>query len=113
MGKSEQIELEVLIAIRNNQNIPVDEFYKIFDCNWPIYRMSMGDLYNKGLLIITRHEIIPGLNRLQLTGTGKCREMELLQELSNDLSKILSEPKKTKKSRTFVQKASSLKSFPV
>ena len=113
MGKSEQMELEILIAIRDNPNIPVDEFYKIFDCNWPIYKVSLGDLYNQGLLIITRHETIPGLNRLELTGTGKCRESELLQERSNDLSKILSDPKKTRKSRTFVQTVSSPKPIPV
>jgi hypothetical protein len=113
MEKSKQIELEVLIAIRNNQHIPVDEFYKIFDCNWSVYRRSMGELYNKGLFVISPHETIPGLNRLELTGTGKCRETELLLERSNDLSKILSEAKKTKKPRTFVQSKSSLKSLPV
>ena len=113
MGKSEHMELEILIAIRNNQKTPVDEFYKIFDCNWPIYRVSMGELYNKGMFIITPHEIIPGLNRLELTGRGKCRETELLHERSNDLSNILAEPKKTKKPRTVVQKAGSLKPIPV
>lgn len=100
MDKSKQMELEILVAIRNNQNVPVDEFYKIFDCCWPEYRKAMGDLYNQELFIISPHEIVPGLNRLELTETGKRRETELLLERSNDLTKIISEPKKVRKSRS-------------
>jgi hypothetical protein len=113
MEKSEQMELEILISIRNNPNIPVDEFYKIFDCNWTIYRVFMGVFYNKGLFIISRHEVIPGLNRFELTWKGKCREKELLEERSKKISKSLSEQKKTKKPRAAAQTISSLKSIPV
>jgi hypothetical protein len=99
MDKSKQMELEILVAIRNNPNVPVDEFYKVFDCCWPEYRKCMSESYNQGLFIISPHEIIPGLNRLELTDTGKSRETELLLERSNDLSKIISEPKKIRKTR--------------
>ena len=100
MEKSKQMELEVLVAIRNNPKVPADEFYTIFECCWPEYRAVMGDLYNNGLFIVSRHEIIPGLNRLELTGSGKRRETELLLERSNGLSNIISEPKKTRKLRS-------------
>ena len=82
MEKSKQMELEILVAIRNNPNVSVDEFYKIFDGCWREYRICMGELYNQGLFIISPHEIIPGLNRLELTDTGKLRESELLLERS-------------------------------
>jgi hypothetical protein len=109
MENIKQMELEVLIAIRNNPKTHVDEFYKIFECCWPEYRTLMGDLYNKGLFIISRHELIRELNRLELTDMGKRRETELLLERSNALSKILSAPKKAKKPRTAVQMLDSLK----
>ena len=101
MEKSKQMELEVLVAIRNNPKVSADEFYTIFECCWPEYRAVMSDLYNNGLFIVSCHEIIPGLNRLELTGSGKRRETELLLERFNGLSKIISEPKKTRKSRSF------------
>ncbi|HSZ32301.1 MAG TPA: hypothetical protein VK772_03275 [Puia sp.] len=104
MEKSKQMELEVLVAIRNNPKAPVDEFYKIFDCCWPEYRESMSYLYCQGLFVISKHETIPGLNRLELTRTGKSRETELLLELEAGLSRIISIPKKIKKPRTTVQK---------
>jgi hypothetical protein len=104
MEKSKQMELEILVAIRNNPKTPADEFYKIFDCCWPEYRESMSYLYSQGLFIISRHEIIAGLNRLELTRTGKSRETELILEREAGLSRILSIPKKTKKPRTALQK---------
>ena len=103
MEKSKQMELEILIAIRNNPKVPVDEFYNIFDCCWSEYRAAMSELYNRGLFIISAHEIVPGLNRLELTEPGKIRETELLLERSNDLSKIISVPKKIKKSRSLIR----------
>jgi len=92
MEKHEQRELEILIAIRNHPKTPIDEFCKIFDCSWPEYREVMSDLYDDGLFIISSHEIIAGLNRLELTGNGKRRESELLLERSTNLSKLISRP---------------------
>jgi hypothetical protein len=112
MEKSEQMELEILIAIRNNPTIPVDEFYKIFDSNWTIYRVYMGVFYNKGLFMISRHEVIPGLNRFEQTWKGKCREKDLLEERSKEISNTLCEHKKAKKPRASTQTAGSLKSMP-
>jgi hypothetical protein len=97
MENNKQMELEILIAIRNNQTIPADEFHTIFDDRWPDYRTSMVSLYNKGLLINSCHAIIPGLNIWELTGAGKLRISELLFERSNDLAKMLSEKIKIKK----------------
>jgi hypothetical protein len=108
MEKSKQMELEILVAIRNNPKTPADEFYTIFDCCWPEYRTRMSYLYSQGLFVISRHEIIPGLNRLELTRTGKTRESELLLEREAGLSRIISESKKAKKPRTALQKAAHL-----
>jgi hypothetical protein len=100
MGKHQKRELEILIAIRNHPKTPIDEFCRIFDNCWPEYRSVMSDLYNEGLFIISSHEIIPGLKRLELTGNGRRRETELLLERSINLSKIISITKKTKEPTT-------------
>jgi hypothetical protein len=86
-------ELEILIAIRNNQAIPADEFYKLFDDRWPDYKESMGSLFTKGMFKLS--------TKLELTSAGKRRVTELLCERSGDLSNILLIRSKTKKLRTF------------
>jgi hypothetical protein len=86
MEKSKQMELEILVAIRNNPKTPADEFYTIFDCCWPEYRARVSYLYSQGLFVISRHEIIPGLNRLELTRTGKTRESEQFPNQKNQKS---------------------------
>jgi hypothetical protein len=101
MDNIDQMEIEILTAIRNNQTVPADDFYKLFENCWSEYRENMAALYHKELFIISRHDTIPGLNRLELTGKGKLRIADLLYQRSNDLSKKLSEPKKAKKARTF------------
>lgn len=101
MDNITQMEIEILTAIKNNQSAPADDFYKLFENCWSEYRENMAALYKNELFIISRHDAIPGLNRLELTGKGKLRIADLLFQRSNDLSKKLSEPKQTKKSRTF------------
>ena len=86
-------ELEILIAIRNNQAVPADEFCKLFDDRWPDYKESMGSLYTKGMFILS--------NKLELTSAGRLRVTELLCERSNDLSNILLIGMKSKKLQTF------------
>jgi hypothetical protein len=101
MENSKQMELEMLIAIRDNQTIPADEFYKIFDECWPDYKNCLVSLHNTGLLIKSRHDIIPGLKTWKLTNAGNYRITDLLLKRSNDLSERLTGPKKIKKLRTF------------
>lgn len=86
-------ELEILMAIRNNQAVPADEFHKLFDDRWPDYRESMASLYTKGMFILS--------SKLELTSEGKRRVTELLCERSGDLSNILLIGRKTKKSGNF------------
>jgi hypothetical protein len=97
MENSKHREIEILIAIRNNQATPADEFFKIFEYNWPRYRKHMLSLYSRGLLINARHDVVPGLTIWKLTEEGMCGLEELLLERSDDLSKRLSEPRNSEK----------------
>jgi hypothetical protein len=87
MENRKHMEIEILVAIRNNKSTPADEFYKIFDYQWLDYRKTMISLFNKGLFTATNHNKIPGLIVWELTGAGECRLTELLLERSDDLSK--------------------------
>ena len=91
MENIKQVELEILIAIRNNEAIPADEFYKLFDHRWPEYRKSMGSLYDRGLFIISCQFNMPGANKFELTRDGKLRVTELLSERSDDIHIKLTE----------------------
>jgi hypothetical protein len=106
MENIKQVELEILIAIRNNETIPADEFYKLFDHRWPEYRKSMGSLYDGGLFIISRQYNKPGANKFELTPDGKLRVTELLSERSEDIHIKLSEGKKVRSSETSAWRSS-------
>ena len=77
------MDLLILIAIRNNDKIPTDEFYKLFYHNWDVYNFRFKDLTVEGLFINSTLEHIPGRYRYELTKKGKLRIMEHLNERSN------------------------------
>src|ERR1700681_3777486 len=83
MEQAKHYELLLLITIRNNSKIPVDEFYKLFDNNWHFYSTRFKDLETKGLLKSSALEHLPGLYKYELTKKGNLRIMELLTERSN------------------------------
>jgi hypothetical protein len=76
-------ELLLLIAIRNNSKIPIDEFYKLFDDNWNVFSYKLKELEMKGLFMISALEHLPGSYKYELTTQGSLRITELLHERSN------------------------------
>ena len=96
MEQVKQLELLILIAIRNNRNIPSDEFSKLFDQNWPDYSLRFNVLTTEGLFIHSTLEHMPGLNRYHLTRKGKLRITELLNERSSEISVKLAQLKQGK-----------------
>jgi hypothetical protein len=89
MENSKQMELEILIAVKNSPTLPMDEFPTLFGEDWMDYKRYMISSYNNGLLNQVWHHIIPGLKIWELTGVGKRVLTELLLERSNDLSERL------------------------
>jgi predicted transcriptional regulator len=96
MEKSKHLDLLLLIAIRNNDKIPTDEFYTLFDHNWHVYSARFSDLKSEGLFIHSSLEHIQGSNRYELTRKGKLRISELLNERSIEIDVKLAQLKHRK-----------------
>ena len=83
MEKLKEMELEILITIRNNDTIESNQFYKLFENRWPHYRECVSILYDKGLFINADLQTMPGLKKFELTKQGNNRVSQLLSERSH------------------------------
>jgi len=83
MEKLKEMELEILITIRNNETIESNQFYKLFENRWPHYRECMSILYDRGLFINADLQAMPGLKKYALTKQGNDRVSQLLSERSH------------------------------
>ena len=83
MEKLKEMELELLITIRNNETTESNEFYKLFENRWPEYRECLSILYDKGLFVNGDLQAMPGLKKYQLTKQGNDRVSQLLSERSH------------------------------
>lgn len=83
MEKLKEMELEILITIRNNETIESNQFYKLFEDRWPNYKECMSILYERGLFINADSEAIPGLKKFELSKQGSNRVSQLLSERSH------------------------------
>ena len=82
MEKVKHDELLLLIAIRSNSKIPIEEFYKLFDDNWHLFSSRFRALETEELFIKSALEHLPGSFKYELTKKGNHRIMELLNERS-------------------------------
>ena len=83
MEKLKEMELEILITIRNNETIESNQFYKLFENRWPGYRECVSILYDRGLFINADLRAMPGLKKFELTKLGNNRVSQLLSERSH------------------------------
>ena len=83
MEKLKEMELEILITIRNNETVESNQFYKLFENLWPEYRECISILYDRGLFINANLKDIPELKKYELTKMGKNRVSQLLNERSH------------------------------
>ena len=83
MEKWKEMELEILITIRNNETIDSNQFYKLFEDRWPHYRECMSILYNRGLFTNADLKTMPGLKKYELTKQGNNIVSQLLSERSH------------------------------
>ena len=83
MEKLKEMELEILITIRNNETTESNQFYKLFENQWPQYRECIGILHDRGLFVNADLQAMPGLKKYELTKQGNHRVSELLSERSH------------------------------
>src|ERR1700742_3923030 len=83
MEKLKEMELEILITVRNNETVESNQFYKLFENRWPQYRDCMSILYDRGLFINADLLAMPGLKKFELTKQGNNRVSQLLSERSH------------------------------
>jgi hypothetical protein len=83
MEKLKEMELEILITIRNNETTESNEFYKLFDNCWPQYMECMSILSGRGLFTDAELKNAPGLKKYELTKQGNNRISQLLSERSH------------------------------
>jgi hypothetical protein len=83
MEKLKEMELEILITIRNNETLESNQFYRLFETRWPQYSECMGILFDRGLFINADVQSIPGQKKYELTKQGNNRVSQLLSERSH------------------------------
>jgi hypothetical protein len=83
MEKLKEMELELLITIRNNETTESNQFYKLFENRWPEYRECLSILFDKGLFVNADLQAMPGLKKFELTKQGNDRVSQLLSERSH------------------------------
>jgi hypothetical protein len=96
MEKLKEMELEILITIRNNE-IASNQFYKLFDDRWPYYQECISILSDKGLFIQTDLHTVPGgLKKYELTKQGNNRIGQLLSERTHAVQVKLAHLRRSK-----------------
>ena len=83
MEKLKEMELEILITMRNNETIESNQFYKLFGDRCAHYRECISILSDRGLFINADLQGMPGLKKYELTKLGNNRVSQLLSERSH------------------------------
>ncbi|MDP9040573.1 MAG: hypothetical protein M3N30_01250 [Bacteroidota bacterium] len=83
METFKKIELELLLAIRNHEELPTNDFEQQFESNWETYRIKFHELGKKELFFISAP--VTGQGSYELTRKGKLRITELLSERCNEV----------------------------
>jgi hypothetical protein len=96
MEKLKEMELVILITIRNNETIASNQFYKLFDDRWPYYQECISFLSDGGLFIQADLHSMPGLKKYELTKQGNNRISQLLSERTHAVQVKLAHLRRSK-----------------
>jgi hypothetical protein len=77
MDNITNLELEILINISQNKNVPTSHFCHLFEYKWKIYQPRLNELVSDGVINTTTP--ITGMQFYQLSSKGKCRLGELIE----------------------------------
>ena len=88
MEQAENLELEILLALRSNQSVPTRTFHELFEKDWNLYRPTFNALIVKKYLKVS--EQIPGICVFELSKKGDERINELLRKRAGIMESITS-----------------------
>ncbi len=88
MEQTKNLELEILLTLRNNKVVPTRKIHQLFDQEWDVYRPKFNELIVKRFLKISTQ--IPGICTFELNQKGGDRIVELLVERAKEIEIRLS-----------------------
>ena len=86
MEQAENLELEILLALRSNKTVPARNFHELFEKDWNLYRSTVNGLIVKKFLKVSVQ--IPGICVFELSKKGDERIDELLHERDRKIESI-------------------------
>ena len=101
MDYNKELEIVILITIRNNESFPYDKTHKLFDNKWHMYCYRFIELTHESLFEISCLNEISGLFGYQLTQKGKIRLTELLAERNTEIKKNIATLKHSTNASSF------------
>ncbi|HEY2650080.1 MAG TPA: hypothetical protein VGI38_12855 [Puia sp.] len=84
MDNSKTLELEILITISQNKNVPIYHFEHLFEQKWKIYYPRFKELLSDEVFSATTP--ITGLRSYELTSKGKSRITELIEQRESEIT---------------------------
>jgi hypothetical protein len=84
MDNSKTLELEILITISQNKNVPIYHFHHLFEHKWKTYHSRFQELMSDEVFNTTTP--ITGLPYYELTSKGKSRITDLIEQRESDIS---------------------------
>ncbi|HLA58832.1 MAG TPA: hypothetical protein VK622_08725 [Puia sp.] len=88
MDNSSTLELEILITISQNKNVPIYHFQHLFEHKWKTYYPRFKELLSDEVFSATTP--ITGMRSYELTSKGKSRITELIEQRESDITDRLS-----------------------
>ncbi len=98
MDNITNLELEILITISQNKNVHTSHFCYLFEHKWKIYQSRLNELVSEGVIKTTRPTT--GMQFYQLSGEGKCRLGELIEQRERNIQDGLLRLKQRKPATT-------------
>ena len=89
MDSSKTLELEILITISQNKNVPIYHFEHLFEHKWKTYYPRFKELLSDEVFSATTP--ITGLRSYELTSKGKSRIAELIDQRESEITARLSQ----------------------
>ncbi len=88
MEQAENLELEILLALRSNKMVPTRKFHELFKSDWNLYRPKFNELIIKKFLKVSTQ--FPGICVFELNKKGEERIDELLHEPAREMESTTS-----------------------
>lgn len=83
MDNNKNLELEILITMRQNKKVPIDRFCNLFEHGWILYHTKFNQLMMEGLFVPVQ---IADLSVYQLTPAGKARIAQLVEQREREIT---------------------------